>query len=242
MSSRSWQERYLHRFYDSRPGWIDGTTEFHNLCADVIPRGGRILELGAGPSNRTSRFMAELGELHGIDPDPDVADNDALASAEVMTTDAFPYAPASFDACVSNYVVEHVVDPRLHLQQIRSVLKPGAPYVFRTPNKRHYAYAVAALTPHSFHRALAIRLRNFPEEAHEPYPTVYAMNTVNKIRSLAQSANFSVDVVRVVEKEPLYGLASRALFLPFMAYERVVNTTDRFAGLRSTILAVLRSP
>jgi hypothetical protein len=43
----TWQERYKAHFYNRDRGWIDGTTEFHQLCAAHIPRGGRILEVGA---------------------------------------------------------------------------------------------------------------------------------------------------------------------------------------------------
>jgi SAM-dependent methyltransferase len=236
-----WQQRYLQRFYDRDRGWVDGTTEFYDLCAATILSGSRILEVGAGPSNKTSRFMSGLGELHGIDLDPAVTHNDALASAAVLTDDTFPYDTASFDACVSSFVVEHVAAPHLHLQQIHRVLKPGAPYIFRTPNLRHFVYLIASLTPHAFHLAVANRLRNLPLEAHDPYPTVYAMNSSGKIRGLATSAGFSVELLRLIEKEPSYGLASRALFFPFMAYERTVNATDRLADFRSMILSVLRA-
>ena len=44
----SWQETYLDRFYGSQ--WhVDGTTEFHAMCAAHIPSGATILEIGAGP-------------------------------------------------------------------------------------------------------------------------------------------------------------------------------------------------
>jgi hypothetical protein len=43
-----------------------------------------------------------------------------------------------------------------------------------------------------------------------------------------------------VEKEPLYGLYARPLFLSFMVYERLVNATERLGFLRSTLFAVLR--
>jgi SAM-dependent methyltransferase len=236
-----WQEQYLQRFYSPECGWVDGTTEFHDLCAATIPHGGRILEIGAGPSNETSRFMAELGELHGIDPDPAAMQNDALASADIMRGDRFPYDSASFDACVSSWVVEHIAAPHLHLREIRRVLKPGAPYIFRTPNIKHFVYRVAARTPHTLHLALANWLRNLPSDAHDPYRTTYAMNSSGRIRTLAVTAGFSVEVLRLIEKEPSYGMASRVLFLLFMAYERTVNATDRLADIRATILCVLRA-
>ena len=107
----SWQQNYLDRYYSRSSGWVDGTAEFHELCASVIPSGGNILEIGSGPLNETSSYLSSLGKLHGVDPDPDILTNNALESAHVLTGDAYPYADNTFDACVSNYVNEHIADP-----------------------------------------------------------------------------------------------------------------------------------
>jgi SAM-dependent methyltransferase len=233
----------MRRFYPPERGWVDGTTEFHDLCTDTVRSGSLILEIGAGPSNDSSRHFARIGTLHGVDPDPDVAGNDALVSSGVLDAKGvMPYADSSFDACVSNYVAEHVADPLAHLREVRRVLRPGGLYIFRTPNVRHFVYRAASLTPHVVHTTLSNRLRALPPDAHEPYPTVYALNSASTIRQAAGMAGLSVDLLRFIEKEPSYGMASRALFLPFLAYERVVNATDRLAAFRSTILAVLSRP
>ena len=121
----SWQQRALDRYYDRASGFVDGTEEFHRMCAGAIPRGSRILEIGAGPSNASSDFFAPLDPLTGLDVEPDVQRNRALASSKTFDGTRFPFEDASFDACVSNFVVEHVPDPVLHLSEIRRVLRPG---------------------------------------------------------------------------------------------------------------------
>lgn len=241
-SGSSWQEAWLERFYSRERGWVDGTTEFHDLCASRLPRGGPLLEIGAGPSNPTSRFLAGIGELHGVDPDPDVRDNDALASAELLQNGRFPFADGFFAGCVSNFVLEHVDDAATHLAEVRRVLRPGAPYVFRTPNRFHYVALVSSLTPHWFHVRVANRLRRLDDDSHDPYPTVYALNSRRAIRAAARGAGLAVDELRVIEKEPSYGMSSRVLFLSFTAYERLVNSTSLLADLRCSILGVLRKP
>jgi SAM-dependent methyltransferase len=194
----SWQQRYLARYY-GHAGWVDGTTEFHALCRSAVPAAGRILEIGAGPSNPTSRFLATLGPLDGLDPDPDVRGNDALARSFVLEGDAFPFVDSSYDACVSNYVLEHVPRPEAHLREVARVLRPGGAYVVRTPNRRHYAPLVASLTPHAVHRLLANRLRGLSAGAHDPYPTVYAMNTRGALTRGARAAGLSIETLRLVE-------------------------------------------
>jgi len=240
--AEAWQHRYRRRFYSGKRGWIDGTEEFHRLCREVIPKGGRTLEIGAGPSNPTSQFLATCGELHGTDPDPSVMSNDALTTAAVMSNGRFPVADAWFDACVSNYVLEHVADPETHLREVARVLKPGGAYVFRTPNRYHYVTVVSSITPHWFHELVANWLRNGPSEGHDPYPTFYALNSNSAIRQHAAVVNMQVERFRLVEKEPSYGMRSRALFLAFTAYERIVNSADCLANFRANIFAVLRKP
>lgn len=238
----SWQEEYHRRFYDRSRGWIDGTREFHDLCEGVLPRGGRLLELGPGPDNATSRFLSGLGELHGADPDPAARANAALTAFAVLDGDRFPCGDDLFDGCVSNFVLEHVADPARHLLEVRRVLKPGAPYVFRTPNLFHYVALVASLTPHRFHLRVANRLRNLDGDSHDPYPTVYRCNSRRAVLRHARAAGLTVETLRLIEKEPSYGMSSRLLFLAFVGYERVVNSTELLRGLRSAMLCVLRKP
>jgi SAM-dependent methyltransferase len=238
--AESWQQKYCRIFYESKPGWINGTEEFHRLCDATIGCSGKILEIGAGPSNPTSRFLATIGELHGLDPDPQVRENDALSTAAVLEDARFPFPDASFDACVSNYVIEHVADPAAHLREVARVLRPRGAYVFRTPNQFHYVALVSRATPHWFHVLVANRLRNQQAQAHDPYPTVYRCNSRRSVRELSNASGFEVSELRMIEKEPSYGMASPLLFFPLWAYERLVNATPAAAGLRANILAVLR--
>jgi SAM-dependent methyltransferase len=239
----SWQEGWLDRYYRSRPGWCDGTTLFHeSLCRVHVPHGARILEIGAGPTNATSRFLATLGELHGIDVSEEVRGNAHLASSGIIKDGRFPFPDESFDFAVSNFVVEHVDDAVVHLSEVRRVLKPGAHYAFRTPNLWHYVALASRFTSHRVHVLLANRLRGLDPSHHDPWPTVYAMNTPEAVRRAAASVGLDVARLDLVEKEPSYGMIARPLFLAFMAYERAVNATARLAPFRANLFVVLRRP
>jgi SAM-dependent methyltransferase len=237
----SWQQAYLDRFYGS-PDHIDGTTEFHAMCAAHIASGSSILEVGAGPSNPTSQYLASLGRLSGVDVDPAVRSNVHLAEARVLDTDRYPFGDSSFDACVSNYVLEHVANPGSHLREVSRILRPGGVYLFRTPNRYHYIPVVSRLTPHRIHEAFANRLRNLHEEAPDPYPTFYRLNSRRAIHQVSARAGLRVLELRMVEKEPSYGMSSRLLFLAFMCYERAVNSSALLAALRVNIFGVLERP
>jgi SAM-dependent methyltransferase len=237
-----WQEAWTDRFYRSKAGWQDGTTEFHAICRDHSPAEAKILEVGAGPTNPTSGFLATLGELHGIDVSEEVYGNQYLNKSGLIVEDRYPVRDAVFDLVVSNYVVEHVANPRMHLAEIRRTLKPGGYYVFRTPNLLHYVALVSRLTPYRFHRLTANRLRALAPEEHDPWPTIYAMNTPASVRRHARGAGLEVRQLDLVEKEPSYGMVARPLFLAFMAYERIVNASERLSGLRANMFVVLRKP
>lgn len=239
--SERWQDRWTDRLY-RKPGWVDGTSEFWKLCAEAIPRGKRLLEVGAGPTNRTSEFLSSLGEHHGVDVDPAVRSNAHLVTAATIVDGRLPYPDASFDACVSDFVLEHVGDPGVHFAEIDRVLTPGGVYVFRTPNRWHYVPLAARLTPHWFHEVISNRVRALPANSHEPYPTYYRANSRHALRAHAARAGLAVRTLRMIEKEPSYGMSSRVLFVVFMLYERVVNSTELLAGLRVNILGVLEKP
>jgi SAM-dependent methyltransferase len=204
--------------------------------------GAEILEVGAGASNPTSRYLSSLGRLSGLDVAPAVRSNEYLAVARVLTTNAYPFTDSCFDACVSNYVLEHIADPRSHLEEIARILRPGGVYLFRTPNRYHYVSLTSRLTPHWFHKAVANRLRHLSEAAPDPYPTHYRLNSRRAIHRAAAQAGLNVRELRMVEKEPSYGMSSRLLFLTFALYERVVNSSPLFADLRVNIFGVLARP
>jgi len=228
------------KYYYSDDSFVDGTTQFHAVCAEWIPSGSQILEIGAGPTNETSDYLAGIGPVHGIDVSEEVRDNRALTSAQVFGGDAMPFPSSSVDACVSNFVLEHVPEPATHFREVARVLKSGGVYVFRTPNVWHYVAMAANMLPHSVHMLLANRLRGLGPEAHDPYPTVYRANTRSRLVSLCRDAGMEVQRMIMIEKEPSYGRAHKLVFFPMMMYERAVNSTPLLEFCRANILGVFQ--
>ncbi|HUQ20561.1 MAG TPA: class I SAM-dependent methyltransferase [Gemmatimonadaceae bacterium] len=240
MSRRRLVDVLFDVYYSKARGYGDATIRFHNLCAANIPAGGEVLEIGAGSENETSTFLATLARVTAVDVSDDVMSNPSASAAFVFDGSTLPFADNEFDACVSNYVLEHVADPQRHFAEVRRVLKPGAKYIVRTPNLLHYVAAVSHALPHGVHVAVANRLRNLPAESHDPWPTVYRANRPRVLRRLAENARLSVVTCVTVECEPSYAKGSALLFFPMMLYERLVNSSEVFSPLRASINAVLR--
>lgn len=226
------------RYYYSNPNFRDGTTTFHRMCVRYLRRGARVLEIGPGPANKTSTFLASFVELIGVDVSMEIEANPALAAACRYDGKHLPFEDRSFDGCVSNYVIEHVADPEAHFREVARVLRPGGVYCFRTPNLWHYATLGSKLLPHSLHLRWANWLRDL-DGAHEPYRTYYRLNRGGKVIRLAQAAGLEPVELEYLEAEPYYGRRHAALFYPMMLYERLVNASDLLAPFRMNILAVL---
>jgi SAM-dependent methyltransferase len=230
------------RYYTGRPYYSSGTTQFHAMCRQYIPPSSDILEIGPGPPNPTSEFLARLGRVTGADVSDELMENRALSEARVYDGETLPFGSNTFEACVSNYVVEHVRDGLSHLSEVARVLKAGGVYVFRTPNRFHYVAIIAQMLPHAAHVAVANRVRSLNENAHDPWPTVYSCNSRRALRRHAASGGLVIEQCRMIEPEPSYGRASPALFYPMMLWERVLNSSRALEGLRANMLVVLRKP
>ena len=202
----------------------------------------RLLEVGAGPSNRTSDFLASLAPLVGVDVSTEALNNRALTACFLFDGENLPFAENSFDGCISNFVIEHVDNPLAHFREITRVLRPGGTYCLRTPNLYHYVAAISRFTPHWFHESVANRVRTLAEAAHSPWPTYYRCNTLRAIARIARSTGLQPVRIEMVEKEPSYGRVSRALFYPMFAWERVVNARPRLSHFRANIFAAVRKP
>ena len=226
------------RYYYTRAAFRDGTQTFHRLCRRYLRAGGKVLEIGAGPGNKTTKFLSGFVELVGVDVSDEVRSNGALAARCLGDAGRLPFRDGAFDGCVSNYVVEHLSEPEAHLREVARLLRPGGVYCFRTPNLWHYVTLASRLLPYRAHLKWANWLRAL-DQAHDPYPTYYRMNTARAIRRAARRAGLDPVEMETIEAEPYYGRRHALLFYPMMLYERLVNASPHLAGLRMNLLVVL---
>src|ERR1700723_2142735 len=141
-------QRIFSRYYYDRPEFVDGRARFFRMC-DSFVGSETILEIGAGPNNKTTAHFASRAPVIGLDVSEEVRENRSLSEAHVYDGRRFPFPDNSFQLCVSDYVLEHVSNPQEHFQEICRVLKPGGIFCFRTPNLWHYFTLGSRLMPHS---------------------------------------------------------------------------------------------
>ncbi|MBN4054642.1 methyltransferase domain-containing protein, partial [Nitrospira defluvii] len=161
----------------------DGTLMFYNWLRQYSNSNCMALNVGAGPTapRKVKSLRGEVRQVIGIDIDEVVLINEDLDHAFILKNGKFPFNDNSFDLAWGDFVMEHVEDAIGFLKELNRVLKPGASFFFRTPNKYHYVSLVGRMTPHWFHELIANRVRGLSPEAHRPYRTYYRFNDKKNI-------------------------------------------------------------
>jgi SAM-dependent methyltransferase len=231
------------RFYQRRPAWVDGTSQFANLVRSYLRPEYRILDLGAGSGKQGPvNFRDEVHTVVGIDRDSYIRDNLLIDHGVLGLAQDLPFRAESFDLVISDWAVEHFAQPKAIASEVFRVLKPSGLFAFRTGNIHHYSYAIAAVTPHWFHRLIANRVRGLPPEEGASHPTHYRMNTREAVRECLGGVGFEEQDLVMVEPEPSYLMFSAPSFLLGLAYERLVNRITQLSAFRACILGCFQKP
>src|SRR5438270_370667 len=108
----------MFRYYASNPVWTDGTTQFRAMIEPRLSPSARVLDVGAG-SGRDYKFpySGKVSRLVGIDLGQEVLENPFLDEAYCCDAAQMPFAAASFDLAFSDYVFEHLAQPRAVLDE-----------------------------------------------------------------------------------------------------------------------------
>jgi SAM-dependent methyltransferase len=231
------------RLYYRRSNWVDGTSQFAALIRERLRPEFRILDLGAGDGKAGPvNFQGEVRSVVGVDPNSYIRGNSKIDHGVMGLAERLPFRTDSFDLVVSDWVVEHLAHPEGVVSEVFRVVKSGGFFVLRTGNICHYSYALAAATPYWFHRFVANRVRGIPVDSGDPHATYYRMNTRRAVRECLTRAGFAEEELLMVEAEPSYLMFSVPSLLVGVAYERLVNWTPIFSGLRACIFACFRKP
>jgi SAM-dependent methyltransferase len=99
----------------------------------------RVLDLGCGAGTPTQALMSDPTRFRVVGADLSAAalkEYVAATGRSAVRVDAeqLPFADCSFEAVVSDDVVEHLVDTDAYAREIRRVLVPGGYLLLSTPN------------------------------------------------------------------------------------------------------------
>jgi ubiquinone/menaquinone biosynthesis C-methylase UbiE len=164
-----------------------------------------VLEVGSGAHGIIFFFGTSQG--FGVDPLADhyramFPDLHARATTIAAPGEELPFPDASFDVVLCDNVVDHAEKPRLILEEIVRVMKPGAVLYFEV-NVHHPLYHAAA-TLHAGWRALGIPFEITP----------FADHTYHFTRKAAARLFYGLPLSMVSESDSLAAEARRQRAMP----------------------------
>jgi SAM-dependent methyltransferase len=180
----------------------DGTIEFYGRVRSIINPGMHVLDFGAGRAawaqddtcayRRRVRDLRDTGVvLIGCDTDDAILQNPVLEHKYV--TDGcgpLPFADASMDIVIADYVLEHLPDRNWFANEIKRVLKPGGWLCGRTPPRFHYVVIGSSLIPKVLHRRVLGRAQE-DRKAEDVFDAHYQLNSVSALNRAFPAQHFA---------------------------------------------------
>jgi SAM-dependent methyltransferase len=149
----------------SDSGWGQGVFEFNSVRrrewvesqAAEVPRGSRILDVGAGSGPYRGFFSHCEYFAHDFGQEPGTIGNYTKLDYESDITE-IPVDDASFDVVVCTEVLEHVPEPIVALREMTRILRPGGKLLLSSPlgaylHQEPYHF-YGGYTPHWYRRFL----------------------------------------------------------------------------------------
>jgi ubiquinone/menaquinone biosynthesis C-methylase UbiE len=234
--------RLIDFFYNRQKGWVDGTALFIDTVKNYCNPNFVVLDLGAGSGQGKPKFYSIKGLVKvniGVDINKDLYKNEIVDKKILGSAYNLPFREEAFDLIYADYVLEHIRQAEEFVEDVRRVLKKGGFFIFRTPNLYYYVPLIAKVMP-KLCKSVLINFLKKHKFINETFPAFYKMNTVRKLKKLFLKNGFSVERVQLIEKEPSYLMFNILPFLIGVLYERMVNSTQSLAFLRSDIIGVFK--
>ena len=201
-----------------------------------------VLEAGCGTDCWIVRMLREEGipmHIVGFDIDPDCVRNKDVDEVSVASIYQIPRESGSVDLALSGFVLEHLEDPQMALNELHRVLKPGGTVVFWTPNLLNPVMMLSSVTSTRFH--VMLRRLTWGAEGADNVPTYYKINTIGKIKRYAAEAGFECAYTDTFSSAYQYFRMSKPTYLLACILNKPAAIWP-LNRLRLTLLCVLRKP
>jgi len=174
-------------------GYYTPDDYYEGLVEKLIQRGTKWADIGCGrdifPSNAllARKLAAQCEVVAGIDPDPNIDDNDFVTEAHKVMIEDFS-SDHEFDLVTLRMVAEHISNPEETLRILASITQKDGLIIIYTPHKWAPVSFVARWTPMSAHHW--VKSRFWGTEERDTFPVEYKMNTKKELVRLFDAAGF----------------------------------------------------
>lgn len=182
-----WDEVFDPAFADA-----DSLLPFRAVAHALAARAEVVLDVGCGRgawvADGVYRPLEDLRgpgrRVVGIDVDPNAQANRTIDEFHLIDpAGGWPIPDASVDLAVSDWVIEHVVDPRAFVAELTRVLRPGGAFVARSVSRHSLLALAARAVPNHRHADVVARLQP-GRQAADVFPTAYRMNSKKALAEL----------------------------------------------------------
>lgn len=202
----------------------DSMMDFYTRIASLVKPTDVVLDFGAGrgaqitedslPYRRSLKILkGRVAHVEGCDIDDGVLSNPYLDSAKMFELDQrLPYDDGQFDLIYSNWVFEHVENPKAVSRELLRVLKPGGYICAITPNKYGYIATASRIISNKQHVNILRKIQPSRKEI-DVFPTHYRLNTPAQIgKHFGKDAHVAV---YTVAGDPAYHFNKTLVFGAF---------------------------
>jgi len=229
------QERYRDIYRSQRPGYEDGVAVYAKLVGKYLTPEATVLDAGCGRGGIIELYCEAVKQAVGVDSDLDsLSEHRCLEQLVRGNLAELPFPDASFDVVMCSWVLEHLAQPEVVLEELARVLCPGGHLVLLAPNAWNYVTFAQRLVPGRFQRRLTRTI--YARDDKDTFALAYRANTrraldrvLGRIGLVNEEFHFVGDPSYVAGNDLLYGLAK--------AWERMTD----WGPLRSTKVHLVAS-
>lgn len=198
---------------------LDGTIEFYGRLNAFLQPHFVVLDLGAGrgawfadgeASNyqRSLRLLkGKVAKVIGADVDDAVLSNASTDENVIIRDGRLPFADASIDVVIADFVLEHLGEPQAVEAEVYRVLKPGGLFCARTPHSFNYVSLGARLVRKA-RRNKVLKIAQPSRKDIDTFDTQYRCNTLRRIRQVWSPRRW-ISHSYLYTAEPSYDFGSR---------------------------------
>ncbi len=190
--------------FDDRILGLDSAHVFMVSAQAVAARSRIVAEVGCGrgvlvdltePGGAWQDLRGEGRTVIGIDIEQTGEANPVIDEFRLIGEDGrWPLDDASVDLAVSDFVLEHVIEPEDFVREVARVVRPGGVFIARTISRHSVLAAAARIVPNDRHAKALEHLQPGREER-DVFGTAYKMNTRKDLARLFD-ADFDLALAR----------------------------------------------
>jgi SAM-dependent methyltransferase len=212
------------------PQWIksifNSVKGVHDLYDDcllpLVKSDIRLLDAGCGKKGIMNKYKRKTALTVGVDIELNALKcNIAIDYKIVSKVENLPFKNGTFDVIISQWVVEHLPNPRLAFKEFNRVLKEKGSLILVTNSIYNPLMMFNAIMPQGIRDRIKKRL--LPLEIKEDtFPTYYRCNSLSKIDRALRDLGYEKKIISYIG-DPSFFIFSKLLFPLTLFYEVVTN-------------------